>query len=52
MAPEFKAVSETKQKALKKTFGFDPERPLVVVTGGSQGSLNIDEAMRVILPEM
>lgn len=52
VAPEFKAVSETKQKALKKTFGFDPERPLVVVTGGSQGSLNIDEAMRVILPEM
>ena len=52
VAPEFKAVSETKQKTLKKTFGFDPERPLVVVTGGSQGSLNIDEAMRAVLPEM
>lgn len=52
VAPEFRAVSETKQKVLKKTFGFDPEEPLVVVTGGSQGSLNIDEAMKVILPEM
>lgn len=52
VAPEFKEVSEVKQKTLKKTFGFDPEKPLVVVTGGSQGSLNIDEAMKVILPEM
>lgn len=52
VAAEFKMVSETKQKTLKKAFGFDPERPLVVVTGGSQGSLNIDEAMKVILPDM
>ncbi len=52
VATEFKMVSETKQKTLKKAFGFDPERPLVVVTGGSQGSLNIDEAMKVILPDM
>lgn len=52
VAPEFKVVSEVKQKTLKKVFGFDPERPLVVVTGGSQGSLHIDEAMREILPEM
>lgn len=52
VAPEFKSVSEVKQKTLKKTFGFDPERPLVVVTGGSQGALSIDEAMMEILPEM
>ncbi len=52
VAPEFKAVSATQQKVLKKTFGFDPEKPLVVVTGGSQGALSIDEAMIEILPEM
>ena len=52
VAPEFKAVGVTQQKNLKKAFGFDPERPLVVVTGGSQGSLNIDNAIKEILPEM
>ncbi len=52
VAPEFKPVSATAQKALKKSFGFDPERPLVVVTGGSQGSENINTAMIEILPEM
>jgi len=52
VAAEFKMVSEAQQKNLKKVFGFDPERPLVVVTGGSQGSLNIDNAMKEILPEM
>ncbi len=52
VAPEFKVVSEAQQKNLKKDFGFDPEKPLVVVTGGSQGSQNINEAMNVILPEM
>lgn len=52
VAPEFTAVRETKQKTLKKAFGFDPERPLTVITGGSQGSLNIDNAVKEILPEM
>lgn len=52
VAAEFKEVTVAQQKSLKKTFGFDPEQPLVVVTGGSQGSLNIDRAMEVILPEL
>ena len=52
MAPEFKRVSETKQKQLKKAFGFDEEKPLVVITGGSQGAQHINEAVREILPEM
>ncbi len=52
VAPEFKEVSEARQRTLKKDFGFDPEKPLVVVTGGSQGSRNINSAMREILPEM
>ena len=52
VAPEFKKVSEAKQKQLKKVFGFDEEKPLVVVTGGSQGAQHINEAIREILPEM
>ena len=52
VAVEFKKVSATQQKNLKKSFGFDPERPLVIFTGGSQGSENINEAVRQILPEM
>ncbi len=52
VAPEFKQVTEAQQRNLKKDFGFDPERPLVVVTGGSQGSQNINQAMNQILPEM
>lgn len=52
VAAEFKPVSESKQKSLKKTLGFDEDKPLVIVTGGSQGSVHINEAMRDILPEM
>lgn len=52
VAPEFRKVSIAKQKQLKKAFGFDEEKPLVVITGGSQGAQHINEAMREILPEM
>ncbi len=52
VAPEFKVVTPARQKSLKKDFGFDQNKPLVVVTGGSQGSENINEAMKEILPEM
>ncbi len=52
VAAEFKKVSQTKQNSLKKTFGFDVDRPLVIVTGGSQGSEHLNETMREILPEM
>lgn len=52
VGPEFKAVSLTKQLGLKKAFSFNPEKPLVVITGGSQGSVNLNEAVRSILPEL
>ncbi len=52
VAPEFKAVSLSRQASLKKAFGFSSDKPLVVFTGGSQGSQNINEAVRAILPEM
>ena len=52
VAPEFKPVPAGKQKQLKKAFGFDPEKPLVVITGGSQGAAHLNETTREILPEM
>lgn len=52
VGPEFKPVSATKQLSLKKAFSFNTDKPLVVITGGSQGSENINEATRQILPEL
>lgn len=52
VAAEFVEVDEVRQKNLKKSFGFDPERVLVVVTGGSQGAENLNIAVKEILPEM
>ena len=52
VGPEFKPVSPTKQISLKKAFSFNPDKPLVVITGGSQGSENLNEATRTILPEL
>ncbi len=52
VGPEFKPISPTKQLSLKKAFSFNPDKPLVVITGGSQGAENINEAIRKILPEL
>lgn len=52
VGPEFKPVSGSKQLSLKKAFSFNPDKPLVVITGGSQGSENLNEATRAILPEL
>lgn len=52
VAPEFKPVSKTEQERLKKVAGFDPEKPLVIITGGSQGAAHINAAVREILPEL
>ena len=52
VGPEFKAVSPSRQLELKKAFSFNADKPLVVITGGSQGSENLNEATRAILPEL
>ena len=49
---EFKAVSPSQQLSLKRAFSFNPDKPLVVITGGSQGSKDLNEATRAILPEL
>lgn len=52
VASEFKPVSPSKMASLKKSFSFSADRPLVVITGGSQGSENLNEVTRIILPEL
>ena len=49
---EFKPVSATREESLKKAFSFNPDKPLVVITGGSQGAENLTNATREILPEL
>ena len=50
--PDFKPASEKKQRSLKKAFSFNEDKPLVVITGGSQGSENLNETTRKILPDL
>lgn len=52
VAAEYKKVNNTMQKQLKRSAGFDPEKPLVIITGGSQGAEHINLAIREVLPEM
>ena len=49
---EFKPVSPTREESLKRAFSFNPSKPLVVITGGSQGAAALNEATRAILPEL
>ena len=52
VSAEFKPVSDSKRESLKKAFSFNPTKPLVVITGGSQGAENLNLATREILPEL
>ena len=52
VGPEFRPVKPAKQLSLKRAFSFNPDKPLVVITGGSQGSENLNEATRAILPDL
>lgn len=52
VGPEYKAVTPAKTMSLKKAFSFNDKKPLVVITGGSQGSENLNEATRQILPDL
>ena len=52
ISDDFKPVTESHQRVLKKELGFDEKKPLVVVTGGSQGAQHINMALREILPQV
>ncbi|MBR2587179.1 UDP-N-acetylglucosamine--N-acetylmuramyl-(pentapeptide) pyrophosphoryl-undecaprenol N-acetylglucosamine transferase [Candidatus Saccharibacteria bacterium] len=49
---EFRKVSDARRESLKKVFGFTSKKPLVVVTGGSQGAVHINKAVAEILPKL
>lgn len=46
---EFTQCSLTQAEA-KKSLGFDPERPLIFVTGGSLGARTVNDAVTAMLP--
>ena len=48
----FRVYSEKESRELRKEFGFDEKRPLIVVTGGSQGAKNINACIARILPDL
>ena len=52
ISEKFKPVSKTVQAQEKEALGFDRQKPLLVVTGGSLGALHINEAIAKILPEL
>ena len=52
VSDEFRPVGAKRKGELKGELGFDRNSPLTVVTGGSLGAQNINEALREILPEM
>lgn len=45
IAAEFAPYSIADQQAAKQQMGFDPKRPLLVVTGGGLGAVTINDAM-------
>jgi UDP-N-acetylglucosamine--N-acetylmuramyl-(pentapeptide) pyrophosphoryl-undecaprenol N-acetylglucosamine transferase len=50
--PDFKPLSDSERAETKKELGFDPRRPLVVVTGGGLGARRINDAVAKRLNEI
>jgi len=48
----FKPSTAAEQAAMKKLLGYDPQRPLVVVTGGGLGAIRVNEAMLACAKEL
>ncbi len=49
---EFRKMSDLKRRSLKKSLGFDENKTLVLITGGSQGAEHLNKATVEILPEL
>lgn len=49
---KFRKTSDVKQRSLKKALGFDEKKPLVIITGGSQGAKHLNVATVKILDEL
>lgn len=49
---EFAPLSETQRRQAKQELGFDPDKPLVVVTGGGLGARRINDAVCLTLSQL
>lgn len=49
---EFHRYSEGERKAAKRRYGLNPEKPLIVVTGGGLGAKDINKALVAIAPRL
>ncbi len=52
ISDQFVPASSAQQRQHKSELGFDPDRPLVVVTGGGLGATRINEALAVVLSKL
>lgn len=52
VAPDFREYSWHERRQLKQELGFDPRRPLVVVTGGGLGAMRINEAVIAVRDQL
>lgn len=52
VAPEFRPYSHTERASLKQQLGFDPAKPLLVVTGGGLGARRINNAVVAVRDEL
>lgn len=48
----FRHYNKQEIEAIKTELGFQADRPLIVVTGGSQGAKNLNKAVEEILPSL
>lgn len=49
---KFRPVSKKQQRVLKMTLKFDPDQPLILITGGSLGAKKLNTAVTKILPRL
>ncbi len=52
IAADFTPFSDIQKRQVKRELGFDPDRPLVVVTGGGLGAKRINEALARVLDDL
>lgn len=52
ISAEFKRLGEAEKQTAKAALGVDPQRPLVVVTGGGLGAKRINDAVALILGDL
>jgi UDP-N-acetylglucosamine--N-acetylmuramyl-(pentapeptide) pyrophosphoryl-undecaprenol N-acetylglucosamine transferase len=52
IATEFQRFTKAEQKAAKREWGIDADRPLIVITGGGLGAKRINDTVAEVLPSL